>query len=212
VSQSPPVKIRAAKLLLDKALAGLLLVPLAPALALVALAVKLDGLFKGGHRGPVFYRETRISQGREFGLLKFRILRLPAIERIKDGAVPKDVENQPANLTSVGRPLKKYGLDELPQILNVLKGDLSFVGPRPKPVAEYLAELRRGIDNRRLIRAGLTGPAQIMKGTERTPADEISADAAYIRSCRTLPARRLVPLDLRIIFKTVKVMAGGSGE
>jgi lipopolysaccharide/colanic/teichoic acid biosynthesis glycosyltransferase len=212
VSPPAPVKTRPAKLILDKTLAILLLAPLAPALALVALAIKLDGLINSLNRGPVFYREIRVTQGREFGLLKFRILRLPAIELIKDGAVPKEVENRPANLTATGAFLKKYGLDELPQILNVLKGDLSFVGPRPKPVPEYLAELGRGIDSRRLIRAGLTGPVQIMKGTKRTAAEESGADAAYIESCRTLPGPSLVLLDLRIIFKTVKVMAGGSGE
>lgn len=191
----------------------LLLTPLAVPIGIaIAIAIELETL-AGNSRGPVFHRETRISAGTPFTLVKFRILRSEQLEGlISSGANPKHLENQAGNLSSVGKFLKKYGLDELPQLLNVLRGDMSLVGPRPKPTAEYEDQLARGFDVRTFAPAGLTGPAQVMKGTARTEADEWEADRRYLELLKTGSAWSVLRFDLIVIGQTLKVMLGGSGE
>ncbi len=214
VSSVPPapVAIRPAKLILDKFLALTLILLTAPLALAIMTAIIIDSLFRPEDRGSVFYSEVRISQGRPFPLYKFRIFKTGAIAKIRSGAITKVIENDPANLTRVGRFLKKYGIDELPQLTTVLKGDMSFVGPRPKPVAEYELQVAAGQWHRTVIRAGLTGPAQLMKGTKRGSVDEIAADIDYIEKCRTLPWWRLVAFDLDVLRRTVVLLAGGPDE
>ncbi len=214
VSSVPPalIEIRPAKLLLDKSLAVLLLLVTAPLALAIMIAIIIDSLWRPEDRGPVFYSEIRISQGRPFPLYKFRIFKTDAIAKIRAGAITKVIENVPANLTRVGRLLRKYGVDELPQFFSVLKGDMSFVGPRPKPVAEYELQVAVGQWHRTVIRAGLTGPAQLLKGTKRGTVDEIAADIDYIEKCRTLPWWRLVAFDLAVLRRTIVLLAGGPDE
>lgn len=202
----------AAKRLFDMVLV-LLLCPLSvPVGIAIAIAVKLETL-AGSSRGPIFHRETRISAGAPFILLKFRILRSEQLEdMISSGANPKNLENQAGNLSSVGKLLKTFGLDELPQLLNVLRGDMSLVGPRPKPTAEYEDQLARGFDVRTFAPAGLTGPAQVMKGTARSEADEWEADRRYLELLTSGSAWSIVRFDLKVIWRTLRVMVGGSGE
>ncbi|MDI6891761.1 MAG: sugar transferase [Actinomycetota bacterium] len=201
-----------AKIIFDKVLAVLLLVLFSPLSLLICLAIKLEGFLVLENRGPIIHQEQRVSQGRVFSLYKFRILKLSAVEEIQRGKRPKDVENRRENLTNVGRMLKKIGLDEIPQYWNILKGDMSFVGPRPKPVAEYQKEIAKGIYRRKVIRAGLSGPAQVMKGTNRTHEDELKADLEYIHQCRTLSAWKILLIDLGVLAKTIKVLFKRVGE
>lgn len=206
------VKLPMAKIIFDKVLAVLLLVLFSPLSLLICLAIKLEGFLVLENRGPIIHQEQRVSQGRVFSLYKFRILKLSAVEEIQRGKRPKDVENRRENLTNVGRMLKKIGLDEIPQYWNILKGDMSFVGPRPKPVAEYQKEIAKGIYRRKVIRAGLSGPAQVMKGTNRTHEDELKADLEYIHQCRTLSAWKILLIDLGVLAKTIKVLFKRVGE
>jgi lipopolysaccharide/colanic/teichoic acid biosynthesis glycosyltransferase len=206
------IKIPPLKLLFDKIMSLILLIIFLPLSLLLIIAVKIDGLFIKEDKGPVFYIEKRVSQGKPFNLLKFRIYKLSAIEKIKKGAHTKSVENEPGNLIDVGWLLKKWGFDEIPQLINVLKGDISIVGPRPKPTAEYLEEINRGIMNRKLLKAGLTGPVQVLKGTNRSYEDELAADNEYVEKCRNLSQIGLLAEDIKILFKTVKVMFKGTGE
>lgn len=206
------VKIRLVKLVLDKLLALVLLIVTAPVVLLIALAVKVGGLTDRRDRGPVFYLEQRVSEGRPFNLVKFRIFRLEAVEQIRAGRITKDIENAPENLTRIGRVLKKYGVDELPQLYPILKGEMSFVGPRPKPVREYERELGNGVYRGLIARAGLSGPAQILKGTVRTYEQEVATDYDYIEKCRTLPWRKLLRLDLSILCATLRVLSKGPDE
>jgi exopolysaccharide biosynthesis polyprenyl glycosylphosphotransferase len=169
-----------------------------PVLALVALAIRLDS------PGPVLFRQARAGlRGRPFELLKFRTMR-PA-----DGPASEWARDNEARITRVGRWLRRYRLDELPQLWNVLRGDLNLVGPRPHPVSNQ-ALFTAAIPYyalRSLVRPGLTGWAQIRYGYANTLDEETEKmryDLYYIK--------HLSPwLDLRILVDTVKLVLFGRG-
>lgn len=153
-----------------------------------------------------------MSAGRPFTLYKFRILTPLGEQQVKAGANPKHVENNPINLTRVGAILKKIGLDELPQFLNVLTGDMSLVGPRPKPLAEYEEEIERGNRFRAQLQAGLTGPTQVLKGTVRTNDDALRADLNYADLLRRGSQLQILAYDGKTLLKTVRVLFRAAGE
>jgi lipopolysaccharide/colanic/teichoic acid biosynthesis glycosyltransferase len=196
-----------AKRILDRATSALLLLLLSPVLLFVATAMALDMLLVPADRGPFLYREPRISRGRTFKLLKFRTLRRDALARAEGHA--RLLEREPANLTWAGRRiLKPWYLDELPQLLNVLRGDISLVGPRPWPPGLVERQVAEGQDYRLRIMAGLTGPAQVSKGSDEQYAD---LDRRYVDACRTLGGRALARHDLRILRQTLGVIARREG-
>ncbi len=169
----------------DVALAAAGLVAASPVLGLAALGIKLDD------RGPVLYRQTRVGKdGVDFELLKLRTMVVGA-ERIGAGAA---VDRGDPRITRVGRVLRKLSLDELPQLWNVLRGDMSVIGPRP--TLRYQVEQYDETQRRRLeVRPGITGWAQI-HGRARLPWDErIQLDVWYVD-------HRSPRLDLRILLRT----------
>ena len=170
--------------------AGLLLL-LSPLLLGVLAAMALDMLFVGADRGSFLDSATRISRGRPFGLLKFRSAR-------PDGT-----------LTWAGRAfLRRWYLDELPQLVNVLKGDISLVGPRPWPPEMVEEQMAAGKDYRNRVSAGLTGPAQVTKGLG-TRYEEL--DMEYVERLQALKGWRLVVYDLKIMRRTFGLIARGEG-
>lgn len=182
-----------------------LLLLLSPILLAVLLGMALEMAVVARDRGPFLYREPRVSRGRIFELLKFRTLRteVPAAGHARLS------EADPANLTWAGRRiLKPWYLDELPQLLNVLRGDISLVGPRPWPPAMVERQAAEGRDYRRRIMAGLTGPAQVAKGSDQLYAD---LDERYVVACRNLGGWALVRHDLGILRQTIRVIARGEG-
>jgi len=195
-----PVPYPLAKWLSDKVLAGALLLLLSPVFAVVYVAMALDMLFARRDRGPWLYRERRISSGREFDLLKFRAIRGDALERQSGAeAHARLLEADPGNLTWAGRRiLKPWYLDELPQLFNVLRGDLSLVGPRPWPPSMVGDQVAAGYDYRNRVMAGWTGPAQVQKGITE-PAGYTELDLGYVEACRTWSGARLVRHDLGIL-------------
>jgi lipopolysaccharide/colanic/teichoic acid biosynthesis glycosyltransferase len=197
----------AAKRLLDLVVAGVLLVALLPAVLVVLVAFAGDTLVRPRDRGSLLYREPRISHGRTFGLLKFRTLRADVLARAAGHARLQEADT--ANLTWVGRRiLKPWYLDELPQLWNVIRGDISLVGPRPWPPALVERQRAEGLTYRDEVSAGLTGLAQLTKGSDRKYAD---LDLAYVERCRRLGSWALVRYDLEIIFRTLAVIARGEG-
>jgi lipopolysaccharide/colanic/teichoic acid biosynthesis glycosyltransferase len=201
------ISYRLSKRLVDKAVSGLLLVLLAPLFLLVVVAVAVDAALVPRDRGPLFYRERRVSRGRAFDLLKLRTLRGDALARA--GGHARLLEAEPSNLTWAGRRiLKPWYLDELPQLFNVLRGDISLVGPRPWPPELVERQVAEGQDYRLLIIAGLTGPAQVTKGSDQQYAD---LDLQYVEACRSLGGAALVRHDLSILRKTLAVLARGEG-
>ena len=209
---SQPVPYPLPKWLSDKVLAGGLAVLLAPVFAVVCTAMALDMLLARADRGPWLYRERRISRGREFDLLKLRTLRRDVLERQSGGeAHARLLEADPANLTWAGRRiLKPWYLDELPQLFNILRGDLSLVGPRPWPPSMVRDQIAAGQDYRNRVMAGWTGPAQVQKGITE-PAGFARLDLEYVEKCRTWSGVRLVRYDLGILWQTVRVLARGEG-
>ena len=184
---------RLCKRALDLVLVLTALIPAAPVMALVALAIRLeDG-------GPVFYRQKRMTQnGREFSILKFRSM-IPNAEKVT-GAVLA-AQNDP-RITRVGRFIRATRLDELPQLLNILKGDMSIVGPRPerREIAEHYRQALPEFDYRLKVPGGLTGYAQIYGKYNTTPADKLRLDLIYIENYSLLLDIRLMLLTLRILF------------
>jgi lipopolysaccharide/colanic/teichoic acid biosynthesis glycosyltransferase len=200
------------KRVLDKALSASLLLVLSPLFAFVAGAMGADMLFRRRDRGPWLYREVRISRGREFDLLKFRTLRRDVLETSAgEEAHARLLEADPANLTWTGRRvLRPWYLDELPQLWNVLCGDMSLVGPRPWPPSMVADQVAKGFIYRNEFVAGWTGPAQLRKGlTESAGYTEL--DLAYVDMCRTRNGVGLVRHDLGVLLATVRVLTRGEG-
>ena len=190
----------AAKRLLDLSLAVPGLVLLAPLFGLIALAIRLDS------RGPVFFRQDRAGlAGRRFRLVKFRTMSAGARSRGSGGEVLVDAPQDPADpaITPVGRLLRATSLDELPQLLNVARGDMSLVGPRPTipQQVEAYGPRERG---RLSVPPGLTGLAQIHGRNTLSWPERIEIDLDYVR-------RRGFLLDLGILLATPWTLVTGRG-
>jgi lipopolysaccharide/colanic/teichoic acid biosynthesis glycosyltransferase len=159
-----------------------------------------------GNRGPLFFRQARVGRdGRVFTILKFRTMREPKGDPVNEWTS----ENDP-RITPFGRFLRRSHLDELPQVLNIVRGDLAVVGPRPEQ-PRYVDELRSKIpfyDIRLLVRPGLTGWAQVKfgyAGDERDALEKLQYDFWYLRHQTLL-------IDLRIMGRTLRELAGRGGR
>jgi lipopolysaccharide/colanic/teichoic acid biosynthesis glycosyltransferase len=179
---------------LDMVLSTVLLVVAAPLLALAALAIRLES------PGPVVYRQRRVGKdGRPFELLKLRTM-VPGAESM--GAGIYVVEGDP-RITRIGRLLRRFSLDELPNLLNVLKGDMAMVGPRPtvqEQVDRYTERQRRRLE----VKPGITGWAQINGRTSLPWPERIELDVWYVE-------HRSLRVDLRILARTARMLASGQG-
>jgi lipopolysaccharide/colanic/teichoic acid biosynthesis glycosyltransferase len=196
-----------AKRMLDIAGASVLLLLSLPVVAVVVVAFACDASLQTRDGGGLLYREPRVSRGRTFALLKFRTLRTDVLARA--GGHARLLEAEPANLTWLGRRiLKPWYLDELPQLWNVLRGDISLVGPRPWPPQLVAQQRAEGLSYRDEVPAGLTGLAQLSKGSARLYAD---LDLEYVERVGALGSWALVRYDMEILARTIKVMARGEG-
>lgn len=196
------------KRLFDVTVSGALFVVAAPVLAVVSALVALDALLCRRDRGPVLYRERRISAGREFDLLKFRTLRCDVL--VEAAGHVRVFESDLGNLTWAGRHvLKPWYLDELPQLVNIVRGDMSLVGPRPWPPELVERQVAKGYDYRLHVPAGWTGPAQVSKGGD--PVRYADFDLEYVDRCARSTSWGIVRYDLRILRETVRTMLRGEG-
>lgn len=180
------------KRVLDILSAGALLILTLPLFLIFALAIRLED------KGPVFYKQCRLTKGgKTFAILKFRTMRVNA----EADGVARLAAQGDDRITRVGKVLRATRLDELPQVLNILKGDMSMVGPRPERpeiAAEYKEEIPE-FDYRLKVKAGLTGYAQIYGVYNTTPYDKLKLDLIYIRNYSIF-------LDLKLIFMTPKIL------
>jgi len=184
---------RIVKRTMDIVLCSLAMIIAAPIMLAVAIAIKLeDG-------GPVFYKQMRLTRGgREFAILKFRSMIVDA-EKYAGAVFASD--NDP-RITKVGKFIRATRLDEIPQILNILKGDMSIVGPRPerKVFADQFAQEIPEFPYRLKVRGGLTGYAQIYGKYNTSAYDKLRLDMMYIENYSLLLDIKLIILTVRIIF------------
>lgn len=193
----------------ERVLALLLLVPAAPIISACALAIKLEGILVRDARGPVFFREERIARGRVVVMLKFRTLRRSTLAKLPEGPTHIGVLERRDLMTRSGWWLKQWYLDELPQLWNIVRGDIGLVGTRPYPVELYEEELAQGITRKRDMPSGLIGPVQASKGMKG--ADQLALDAAYWEAFQTYSGIRLLLLDLRIVYRSLRVQLSHKG-
>jgi lipopolysaccharide/colanic/teichoic acid biosynthesis glycosyltransferase len=179
----------------------------------IALPITLIVLVTSGR--PVFYRGLRVGQGgRVFTMLKFRTLRGDAETRLGPYLGEELVRRTEDEFTSIGKWLKATQLDELPQFINVLRGDMSLVGPRPiRPV--FFEELARELPaywQRLIVRPGLTGLAQVRRGYETSMAEKLAHDLEWIadRSVR-LYLRTVVATGWRVLRQSVRGLVSSGG-
>ena len=183
---NPPVEYLAFKRFLDLLVSVVLLVITSPIMLVTALAIKIED------RGPVLYRQSRLTKdGTEF----------MRVDAEKDGGARLSTGAADDRVTKVGRFIRKVRIDELPQLLNILKGDMSLVGPRPErpEIAAEYAETLPEFKLRLQAKAGLTGYAQVYGKYNTTPYDKLQMDLMYISNPNILE-------DLRIIMATIKIL------
>ncbi len=168
------------------------LIVLSPIFLLTALAIKIED------RGPIFYKQARVTKDMKvFDIIKFRSM----IVNAEENGGPQLATKNDERITKVGRVIRALRIDELPQLINIFRGDMSFVGPRPERVEfveKYLSEIPE-YRFRYKVRGGLTGYAQVFGKYNTSPLDKLKLDLIYI-------ANQTLLLDLQIILGTLKVL------
>jgi exopolysaccharide biosynthesis polyprenyl glycosylphosphotransferase len=200
----PPRSTIAMKRAMDVVGSAFLLALLSPLLALIALAILADS------GRPVLFRQRRIGEaGKPFGVLKFRTMVTDAEQRLPElidlGALEEPVFKIPDDprVTRIGRPLRRASLDELPQLLNVLRGQMSLVGPRPEEeaIVALYDERQRG---RLAVKPGLTGPMQVYGRSDLTFEERLALERDYLDNLSLLT-------DLAILLRTPRAIIRGDG-
>lgn len=209
-----PLGERRAKRIFDIVGATIGLMCIAPVLAVVYVSYFMEGIFSRDAKGPVIYGYKAMVCGREFRKFKIRVTKGNIVERKawKDGVHEKlPTEWEKKNLTATGRIVKKYFLDEIPQIFNVLRGEMSLVGPRPLSCAHYMRDLSRGNVERSLLKGGIFGPTHVRKGTP--DFSKVELDYEYLREYMTRKAFPLMWIDLKIIGRGIgMILRGEKGD
>jgi exopolysaccharide biosynthesis polyprenyl glycosylphosphotransferase len=195
---------RVAKRLFDLFAAGLLLLVASPVMILVAILIKVDSA------GPILFRQERVGmEGKHFNMLKFRSMvvdaeaRLVELARENEGSGPLFKMRNDPRVTRIGGFLRRFSVDELPQLLNVLSGSMSLIGPRPplpREVEAYESDVRR----RLLVKPGLTGLWQVSGRSNLSWQDSVRLDLYYVENWSLAG-------DLVILFRTVRAVFGSTG-
>lgn len=181
------------KRIIDFTLSLIALIILLPLFLIVALLIKLDS------KGPVFYTQLRPGKNQKlFKVYKFRTMVQGADKYQKVGV---EVKKDDSRITSLGRFLRRFKIDELPQLINILKGDMSIVGPRPS-LPEYLQQYEEWELERFLVRPGLTGLAQVNGNIYLEREEKSAYDVKYVKEMSFF-------LDIKIIVKTVAIVLFG---
>ncbi len=190
---NPAVEYLLFKRAFDVVLSLLTFILVSPIMLITAICIKLCD------RGPVFYRQCRLTKdGKKFMILKFRSMRVDAE---KEGGAQLSTGDADDRITPIGRIIRKLRIDELPQLINILRGDMSIVGPRPER-PEIAAQYEEQLPEFRLrlqAKAGLTGYAQVYGKYNTTPYDKLQMDLMYIANPNIIE-------DLRIIMATIKIL------
>jgi exopolysaccharide biosynthesis polyprenyl glycosylphosphotransferase len=188
----------------DRVIAAVATLFLAPLMLSLAVLIRVDS------RGPALFRQVRVGKnGEEFCVYKFRSMHVDAEERLaalaelneSDGVLFK-MRNDP-RVTRVGRLLRRYSLDELPQLLNVILGDMALVGPRP-PLPREVANYASDVHRRLLVKPGITGLWQVSGRSDLSWEDSVRLDLYYVENWS-------LALDLQILWKTFSAVLASRG-
>jgi len=189
---------------LDGTVAALGLLLLSPLLAITALWIRRDS------EGPAIFRQVRVGRGgKRFDCLKFRTMdqdaekKLAELEHLSEGPGLLFKLKEDPRITRAGKKLRRYSLDELPQLLNVLRGDMSLVGPRPALPSE-VEQYDDWVSNRLSVKPGITGLWQVSGRTETSFADYVRYDLFYIQNWS-------LSLDLWILWRTLRAVLSTEG-
>lgn len=199
------------KRLFDIVFALVFIIVTSPLFIIIFLALLIEHALRGQFLAPLFYFGRRVTAGREFNFIKFNVYDPAKLKAKQESGQPffsKQLEWE-NGFSKVGRLAQRVYLDELPQLLNIIKGDMSVVGPRPVNVIVYKKILERGMTTKAEIRAGFTGPYQSHKGEPGMNQDRL--DREYIEFCRSNPSWRVVLKDIGIILRTVRIVGRAQG-
>lgn len=201
------------KLFFDKFFALFFLILFFPLLLFLKICFFIEGIIISENKGPMFFSYNAVSQGKVFAKYKIRLIKTKYIE--PEGALRGDwiaysAEWNDNSRTIVGAFVKKFYLDEIPQFWNVLKGDMSIVGPRPLAMVHYERDLAQGNVTRKYLKGGLLGLGHIMKGKAEfgNPIYEYEYIDQYIKRSEL----GLLWLDLTIIWRGILLMLKGGGH
>lgn len=207
------LKQRSIKLIFDKIFAVFFLIFLSiPLLFILKIFYLIESLIDNESKGPLLFYYYAVSGGKKFKKYKVRIIKEKFVDQelaaSGDWHAYKN-EWKPESRTFTGNIVKAFYLDELPQFWSILKGEMSFVGPRPLACHHYEKDLNQGNVSRRLLRGGLLGLGHIHKGTENMGTPDYEYE--YIDSYINKSSISLLALDIWIIFKGVQVVLKGKG-
>lgn len=207
-----PLPTPASKLFFDRSVSLVALLLALPILAMLYLATRIEGWLRPQRRGPFIVGYRAATAGKPFKKLKICTLRWDVVDRelARNGDWHAyAAESQPNSLTSVGRVVKALYLDELPQLYSIVRGDMSLVGPRPLAWHHYERDIGQGNVTRRLIKAGLLGPNQALKGTADFGAAK--PEYAYLQAHLERSGLSLLWIDLKLILRGILVVFRARG-
>jgi len=226
------VKERLVKRIFDIIVASLLLIVLCPILILIAFLLKLEGLINPSFSGPVFYKEIRVSKGKRFIIYKYRTVKADILKLLRKSAGRRSIteftssSDKHSSLTPVGALLAQIYFDELPQLFNVIKGDMSLVGPRPHVPDHHARDLKEGMVSAKYIKAGIMGLGQACKGNpeireviarmaiKRTVKKDRAAifiDRLYLHKYSRSSGIELLFFDIWIMYRCLLVVLAAKG-
>jgi lipopolysaccharide/colanic/teichoic acid biosynthesis glycosyltransferase len=199
-----PIKEKTLKKIFDKVFSGGLIILISPILIIITIAMLIEFSFSKKTRGSIFYKEKRFSLEKEFRLYKFRTVLESSIKGPNLGIAEKDEKNK----TLVGSFLKKFYLDELPQIFNVFRGEMSIVGTRPWDTETHKKALKKGEINKIMVKPGITGLVGSYKGSDNF---NHNLDYVYIHKYKSLSEINLLLYDCSILARSFIVLLKGEG-
>ena len=212
------------KYTLDRILGGGFLVLASPLILLAVVLIKWDGWRRPEHAGPIFYTEPRISAGKIFWVVKFRTVPVKTIDWIRQEPESRSITGSGPR-TWAGQIILNWYLDEVPQLVNIAKGEMTFVGLRPHILEQTREEVERGFSYRLKMKAGLFGVPQAckrdpkyqrilerMNRMHRPSATVLNTlDGLYVRKCKEFSPWRIFLFDLYITYRCFRVIFRGGG-
>jgi lipopolysaccharide/colanic/teichoic acid biosynthesis glycosyltransferase len=208
-----PIRPHRSKILFDKLVAFIFLMFSLPIFLILKLAYLIEGFLIPENSGPLFFYYEAVSQGKKFHKYKLRLIKIRHIDAQaarRHEWIAYAAEWDPSRRTYVGRFIKQFYLDELPQFFNVLRGDMSLVGPRPLSTLHYHRDLNQGNVARLLLLGGLLGLGHIHKGTSKM--GESRYEYEYIHETLNRSSWGSLKLDMWIIWRGILLTAKGGGH